>query len=207
MLKSRTPVVLECVPPPQIVTTPVLNDKCVEKPPKKTGGRKQRKQALPRVYDALKEEDIEYIMGKCCGEGVAKCKLTDNYVNKHYTNIIRNNGCHNGMNNTCLALSLSDGLSRIINGRPANSQEKDDMIRALGCKGSMMDLSDLNVLVAIFNKVCSPHAINIHVFERKAGGIHKHFQSIAHSPNASTKDKCIVLSWVRDAHFELIVKP
>jgi hypothetical protein len=161
---------------------------------------------VQRVYDANNEEDVDYIF-KCSAEGVGKCKLSNGYVNKQYTEIVRNNGYHNGVSNTCLALSLSDGLSRIVNGRPANSQEKDEMIKALGCKGRMMDISDLDVLVAIFNKVCSPHAINIHVFERLRNGYHAHHQSIAHSPNASTQDRCIVLSWIRGTHFELMVKP
>jgi hypothetical protein len=168
--------------------------------------RKPSKQPQARVYDANNEEDVEYIFGKCCGEGVSKCMLSDAFVNKHYKTIIQNNGFHNGMKNACLAISLSDGLSRIIHGRPANSQEKDEMIKVLGCKGRMMDMSDLNVLVAIFNKVCAPHAINIHVFERKANGYHAHHQSIAHSPKASARDRCIVLSWIADTHFELMVR-
>jgi hypothetical protein len=168
--------------------------------------KKPSKQPQLRVYDANKEEDVEYIFNKCCGEGIGKCMLTNAYVNKHYKTIIQNNGFHNGVRNACLAISLSDGLSRIINGRPANSQEKDEMIKALGCKGRMMDMSDLNVLVAIFNKICAPYAINIHVFERKAHGYHAHHQSIAHSPKASSRDKCIVLSWIENTHFELMVR-
>ncbi len=160
----------------------------------------------PRLYDANNEDDVEYIFGKCCGEGIAKCKLSDAFVNKHYKTIVHNNGYHDGVRNACLAISLSDGLSRIINGRPANSQEKSEMIQALGCKGHMMDMTDLNVVVAIFNKICAPHAINIHVFERKSHDHHTHFQSIAHSPSASLRDKCIVLSWITNTHFELMVR-
>lgn len=179
-----------------------------QQPRTKSNSRKHKPKQpqTPRVYDVNKEEDIEYIVGQCGGRGVGKCMLSEDYVNQHYQHIVRNNGFHNGVANTCLALSLSDGLSRILNGRPANNQEKDEMIKVLGCKGKMMDMSDLHVLVAIFNKVCAPHAINVHVFERKANGYHKHYQSIAHSPNASTRDKCIVLSWVAHAHFELMVK-
>lgn len=168
--------------------------------------RKTTKKPTKVSYDANNEEDVEYIVCKCGGEGVKKCMLTDAHVNKHYTQIVHNNGYHNGVRNACLAISLSDGLSRITNGRPANSQEKDEMIKALGCKGYMMDVSDLDVLVGIFNKICAPHAINVHIFERLLNGSHTHYQSIAHSPRASTRDKCIVLSWVRGAHFELMVK-
>lgn len=191
--------------PPVVDTPKVVLESFVEKA-KKHGGKKQSKKSSTRVYDASNEKDVDYIMGTCV-KGVRKCMLSDNYVNMHYSKIIRNNGYHNGIHNTCLAISLSDGLSRIVSGRPANSQEKDDMIKALGCKGDKMDLSDLDVLVPVFNKVCSPHSINIHVFERQANGLHTHHQTIAHSANASTNDKCIVLSWITSTHFELMVKP
>lgn len=159
----------------------------------------------PRVYDANNEEDIAWIMGTCT-LGVDKCKLSNSYVNKNYKQIIRNNGFHNGVSNACLAISLSDGLSRIVNGRPATKQETNDMIKALACKGMMKDFYDPSVVVAIYNKICAPHGINVHLFERKANGRHVFDGCIAHSPDASSSDPCIVLSWIRDTHFELMLK-
>jgi hypothetical protein len=190
-----------------VYATPVVSENVVEKTTKHHKAKKSVvKQSVPRVFNVNNEDDIDYIMKMCCGDGVAKCILSDAYVNKNYTHTIHNNGYHKGVNNTCLALSLSDGLARILHGRPANNQEKDEMIKALGCKGRMMDVSDLDVLVAIFNKISNPHKINIHVFERLENGRHTHCQSIAHGVNASTKDRCIVLSWVKDAHFELLLR-
>jgi hypothetical protein len=192
--------------PTPVVVSSMIRDESFADKVKKHGQRKHCKKPSTRVYDASNEKDVDYIMGTCCGEGVEKCMLSDNYVNKHYSKIIHNNGYHNGVSNACLAISLSDGFSRIVNGRSANSQEKDEMIKALGCRGDKMDMSDLDVLVAVFNKICSPFSINIHVFERKPNGFHTHHQSIAHSPNAATSDKCIVLSWIAFTHFELMVK-
>lgn len=159
----------------------------------------------PRLFDANNDEDIAWIMGTCT-LGVDKCKLSNSYVNKSYKQIIPNNGFHNGVNNACLAISLSDGLSRIVNGRPATKQETNDMVKALGCKGMMKDFYDPSVVVAIYNKICAPHGINVHLFERKANGRHIWDGSIAHSPDTSSSDPCIVLSWIRDTHFELMLK-
>lgn len=182
-----------------VVSEPVMSEKKHRK-------KRSSKSGMPRVYDASKEEDIEFIFGTCW-QGVAKCMPSDAYVNKHYTQIVRNNGFHNGISNACLAISLSDGLSRIINGRPANSQETEEMMKSIGCKGRMLDMMDINVVVGIFNKICAPHAINIHIFKRTPTGTHTHYQTISHSPSASKKDRCIVLSWVEDTHFELMLRP
>jgi regulator of replication initiation timing len=192
-------------PTPAVVSSMIRDESFAEKV-KKHGQRKHCKKPSTRVYDASNEKDVDFIMRTCCGKGGERCMLSDNYVNKHYSKIIPNNGYHNGVSNACLAISLSDGLSRIVNGRSANSQEKDEMIKALGCKGEMIDMSDLDVLVAVFNRICTPFSINIHVFERKSNGFHTHHQTIAHSPNADTTDKCIVLSWIPYTHFELMVK-
>lgn len=172
---------------------------------KKEKQEKSCNTSKPKVFDANNEEDIDWIMGTCC-QAVEKCKLSNSYVNKNYKQIVPNNGFHDGVSNACLAISLSDGLSRIVNGRPATKQETNDMIKALGCKGMMKDFYDLDVVVAIYNKICVPHGINVQLFERKAKGRHVFNGCIAHSPNASSSDPCIVLSWIRDAHFELMLK-